>query len=250
MWGDMKRSNTNDRFKPFEKLKNLVEKKDIELSPRHRAAPPGARSRPRPARPSNRQYAVDDDRLFAKAMSDVIPMGRNTASCKRISKPGSPAVSVDPDQDAQRQLEKLIQNGKGFIISLTPEYIEGVSGNAHPEITKKLHQGDISIQDYIDLHGYGVMEARDALNRFLNRSISIGLRAVLIVHGRGLSSPGDPVLKNKAIEWLTRGKWKKWVAAFTSARKCDGGTGATYVLLRTRPLSKRLLKQNIIRRIV
>lgn len=130
------------------------------------------------------------------------------------------------------------------------KYIEGVSGNAHPEITKKLHQGEISIQEYIDLHGYGVVEAGDALNRFLNKSISIGHRAVLIVHGRGLSSPGDPVLKNKVIEWLTKGKWKKWVAAFTSARKCDGGTGATYVLLRTKPLSKRLLKQNIVRRIM
>lgn len=246
----MKTSNTNDRFKPFEDLKNQIKKRDIELSPKHRITPPAAEPLPKRARPSDHQHAVDEDRLFAEAMSDVIPIGWNTANCRGISKPGNHAVSTDPDQDAQLRLEKLIQNGKGFIISLTPEYIEGVSDNAHPEITKKLHQGEFSIQDYIDLHGYGVLEAGDALTRFLNTSISMGHRAVLIVHGRGLSSPGDPVLKNKVIEWLTRGKWKKWVAAFTSARKCDGGTGATYVLLRTKPLSKRLLKQNIIRRIV
>lgn len=247
----MKISNTKKRFNPFGDLKNLIEKSDIELSSKHRVTPPAAGSLPRRARPSDHQHAMDDDRLFAEAMSDVIPMGWNTAGCKKgVPKPANRADATNPDQDAQRQLEKLVQNGKGFVISLTPEYIEGVSGSAHPEITKKLHQGEFSIQDYIDLHGYGVVEAGVALNRFLNKSVSIGLRAVLIVHGRGLSSPGDPVLKNKVIEWLTRGKWKKWVVAFTSARKCDGGTGGTYVLLRTKPLSKRLLKQNIIRRIM
>ena len=246
----MKTSNTSDSFKPFEDLENLIEKNNIALSSRHRRTPPAAKSLPRRARLSDHQYAMDDDHLFAEAMSDVTPMEWNMAGCKGISKPGTCGVCVDSDQDARRHLEKLVQNGKGFIISLTPEYIEGVSGNAHPEITKKLHQGEISIQDYIDLHGYGIAQAEDALNRFLDKSISSGHRAVLIVHGRGLSSPGDPVLKTKAIEWLTRGKWKKWVAAFTSARKCDGGTGATYVLLRTKPLSKRLLKQNIIRRLM
>ena len=35
------------------------------------------------------------------------------------------------------------------------------------------------------------------------------------------------------------GVWRKWILAFTSARLCDGGTGATYVLLRERPYTKR-----------
>jgi DNA-nicking Smr family endonuclease len=40
-------------------------------------------------------------------------------------------------------------------------------------------------------------------------------------------------------EWLTRGPWRKWVVAYSSARIYDGGAGATYVLLRERPVSKR-----------
>jgi len=70
-----------------------------------------------------------------------------------------------------------------------------------------------------------------------------GKRAVLIVHGRGLSSPGEPVLKNKVREWLTRTAWRKWVIAFTSAQSYDGGTGATYVLLRHRPISNKSAKK-------
>jgi DNA-nicking Smr family endonuclease len=70
---------------------------------------------------------------------------------------------------------------------------------------------------------------------------------VLIVHGRGLSSPAKPVLKTKVIEWLTCGPWRKWVIAFTSARSFDGGAGATYVLLRQRPVtrSKRKRKKSL-----
>jgi DNA-nicking Smr family endonuclease len=66
---------------------------------------------------------------------------------------------------------------------------------------------------------------------------------VLIVHGRGLSSPAKPILKTKVIKWLTSGPWRKWVMAFTSARWCDGGAGATYVLLRKRPVTKRFKKK-------
>jgi hypothetical protein len=46
-------------------------------------------------------------------------------------------------------------------------------------------------------------------------------------------------LKTKVAEWLCRNRWRKWVVAFTSARMCDGGSGASYILLRRRPLSRR-----------
>ncbi|MCD6353824.1 MAG: Smr/MutS family protein [Proteobacteria bacterium] len=60
----------------------------------------------------------------------------------------------------------------------------------------------------------------------------------MIVHGRGFCSPKKPVLKTKVVEWLTRSHWRKRVVAFSSTRACDGGAGATYVLLRQRPITK------------
>ena len=85
-------------------------------------------------------------------------------------------------------------------------------------------------------------EASEVFENFLRGAVTSGKRAVLIIHGRGLSSPGEPVLKNKVNEWLTRGHWRKWVIAYASAQSYDGGTGATYVLLRHRPVSKRKKK--------
>ena len=61
-----------------------------------------------------------------------------------------------------------------------------------------------------------------------------GHRCVLIVHGRGHNSKDHtPVLKERLKSWLARGAAaRKVVLAFTTARPCDGGAGALYVLLR------------------
>ena len=122
--------------------------------------------------------------------------------------------------------------------------MEGTGYNVNPEVMTALHRGDFSIQDHIDLHGLTVSKAKVQFNAFLKDSIRTGKRGLLIVHGRGLSSPKKPVLKLKVYEWLTRGPWRKWIIAFTSARAIDGGAGATYLLLRHQPATKRLMKKN------
>jgi DNA-nicking Smr family endonuclease len=141
------------------------------------------------------------------------------------------------------QLKNLVTYGTGFVVSLTPEYVEGMAQNVNPEVARRLHRGDFSIQDHIDLHGLRANEAHEAVDDFLSDSIAAGKRAVLIIHGRGLSSPVKPILKSKVFRWLTTSPWHKWVIAFTSARLCDGGAGATYVLLRRKPLTKRFRKR-------
>ena len=60
-----------------------------------------------------------------------------------------------------------------------------------------------------------------------------GHRCVLLVHGRGLHSKDNiPILKQAVRSWLERGQIARAVLAFASARPCDGGVGAVYVLLR------------------
>ncbi len=61
------------------------------------------------------------------------------------------------------------------------------------------------------------------------------MRCVLIIHGRGLGSvDNQPAIKKELPTWFKRGALKKVVLAFVTAKPCDGGAGALYVLLKTR----------------
>ena len=136
------------------------------------------------------------------------------------------------DAEALSELTRLVKEGEGFRVEDTPEYIEGTSYDIPPEIAGRLHQGRYSIQAHLDLHGMNAQDAKTMVEKFLKWAVATGKRGVLIIHGRGLASPAEPVLKTRVMEWLTRGPWRKWIAAYASARLHDGGTGATYVLLR------------------
>ncbi len=189
-----------------------------------------------------------EKKLFQEAMTGVKPISREKKVERTLpSKPAEarPAADVKEKEDAETlsKLTDLVQHGAGFNIMDTAEYIEGTGYNIHPEVARHLHRGSYSIQAYVDLHAFMVDDAREVFERFLKWAVTTGKRGVLIIHGRGLSSSSGPVLKAKVIEWLTQGPWRKWVVAYSSARRCDGGAGATYVLLRTRPVSNRMKKE-------
>ncbi len=231
------KSDNNPRFhQPFKDLKKIIAKNLPLQSPEPTES--------HQTSSTNDSESPNDEKLFDQAMQDVIPL-----DTKKIIAPQRPPLPKqkpphDEDQEVVDQLNALIKQGKGFIISQTSEYIEGIGYQVHPSIAKRLHQGDFSIQDHIDLHGLRAEEAKTCFESFIHKSITNGKRAVLIVHGRGLSSPSKPVLKTKVYKWLTTGAWRKWVMAFTSARACDGGAGATYVLLRQQPATRRHRKHH------
>ena len=92
---------------------------------------------------------------------------------------------------------------------------------------------DAHVSAHLDLHGKTRTEARALVEQFIGTARTDGKRCVLIVHGRGLHSKDHiPVLKEALALWLTRGRISRSVLAFCTARPCDGGLGAVYVLLR------------------
>src|SRR4029077_16045590 len=103
--------------------------------------------------------------------------------------------------------------------------------------------GEFSYQSHLDLHGLTAEEARGYVERFLTTAHRRGYRCVLVIHGRGLNSENkEPVLKKRVCAWLARGALSRLVLAFTSARACDGGAGALYVLLRRQRHAKRTIR--------
>ncbi|MDF1591175.1 MAG: Smr/MutS family protein [Desulfobacterales bacterium] len=226
--------------KPQKVLKSFS---DLKILLKNRSVPPP--DAPATAgRPALIQPCVQSEHeLFRSAMSDVTPILRRNRTPKPVNTSRPKASPCNPDRDALIQLKNLVCRGDGFVISDTPEYIEGTGYRVPELMTRRLHRGDFSIQAFIDLHGLSVAAAKDAFESFMTTAVKMGKRAVLVIHGRGLSSPAEPVLKTRVYDWLTRGRWRNRVIAFSSARACDGGAGATYVLLRQRPLTKRWRKK-------
>ncbi|HYA15258.1 MAG TPA: Smr/MutS family protein [Syntrophales bacterium] len=225
----MNGSDSYLKYNPFGKLKNV-----LKGSPLSHPRPPVKKA----AVSEDADNPEIEEKVFLEAMQDVNPIARDKRTAKNIKDRPPEKVKNGFETETVAQLKNLLMYGEGFVISETPEYMEGTGRDVHPEFARRLHRGDFSIQAHIDLHGLGVTEAKETFEEFLKGAVTSGKRAVLIIHGRGLSSPGEPILKNKVREWLTRGHWRKWVIAYASAQSCDGGTGATYVLLRHRPISK------------
>lgn len=222
-------------FKPFSRLKDLVKPKKLPTN-----QPPLEKCVFPPVRIESE--SDDENReleSFEDAMRGVRPLVHQELEWKREMPQTQPRPRLDPDLEAQLSLQDLVKGAGEFRIADTPEYIEGVAEGVSHELVRRLHQGDFSLQARLDLHGFTVDEAEEKVNAFLLNSLNRGFRCVMLVHGRGLSSPEYPKLKEKVRGLLSRGHWCKWVIAFTSARLCDGGTGATYILLRKRPVKKR-----------
>ena len=185
-----------------------------------------------------------EEELFREAMEGVDRISReNCVERILVFRPSEKEAPKEggtrEDAEALSELIRLVKEGEGFRVEDTPEYIEGTSYDIPAEIAGRLHQGRYSIQAHLDLHGMNTQEAKTMVEKFLKGAVATGKRGVLIIHGRGLASPAEPVLKTRVVEWLTRGPWRKWIAAYASARLHDGGTGATYVLLRARPVTKK-----------
>ena len=82
----------------------------------------------------------------------------------------------------------------------------------------------------LDLHGLDQDRARTVLAAFLRRAQDEGVRAVLVITGKGWL--GDGVLRRRTPEWLAEPGLRSVVAGVSEAHRRHGGEGALYVALK------------------
>jgi DNA-nicking Smr family endonuclease len=204
--------------RPFDKLKKKMAVDTITAP-----SPP-------PCRKKKEEYT--DDELFMQAMDQV----RENEDFRALSlthgqkKPAPCRKSVDPDRDALAILHDVAEGRRPMNLPDTQEYVAWENPAYHCDLTRQLHEGQFSIQAFLDLHGYTVSEAEAKLETFIKDALQRGLRCVKIIHGRGLRSVTGPRLKGTVTKRLS-GHFRNNVIAYVTARQCDGGLGALYVLL-------------------
>ena len=205
-------------------------------------SPPPAPAKPgRPGpisveKPARAPREADDASLFLDEMAGVAPLvpdARGRVGAPEPSGRPAPSRHAADEAEAYASLADLIEGTGPFDIADTDEFVEGIAPGLDRRLLKRLRKGDFALQGHLDLHGMTQEEARAAVETFVARSRASGKRCVLIIHGRGLNSKDQiPVLKERVKAWLERGRISRSVLAFSTARPCDGGAGAVYVLLR------------------
>jgi len=177
--------------------------------------------------------------LFLEEMSGVKPLQREPR--ERLIKPSVMG-------DVERRREAATQPLKDKINPLLDEGVDPLDawyvldfkrpGIQHG-VYKKLRMGRYDIEARLDLHRMTVKQARDEVKQFIDEASKLGLRTLLILHGKGqrkVEKENTAVLKGYVNHWLQQ---LEMVQAFHSAQPVHGGTGAVYVLLRKNSDKKR-----------
>ncbi len=210
----------NNPFRDLKKTVKIPEKPVVQAKP---APPP----------PPPQEPVESEEEFFARQMLQVTPL-KNDGRV-RVTPP-LPTIQLRAqaeENEALAELSDLVAGRTDFDITDTDEYLEGTISGLDIRLVRKLRSGDFSRQAALDLHGMTSDAAHLEVENFILGAVRVGLRCVLIVHGRGRNSPGQiPVLKDRLKQWLTRAKIGRMVLAFATARPHDGGPGAMYVLLR------------------
>ncbi len=182
----------------------------------------------------------DEELEFHRLMAGVRPLedkGGRVPKVDARSERRAPAKRA-PDETMEH-LRVLVEEGSKFEVVDDGKRVEGHRVDVPPDFVRKLRRGGFPVDATLDLHGKTADESREALATFLRDKRTRGERCVLVVHGRGLHSPGAaPVLRGEITAWLSQGPASNHVAAFATAQSEDdrgagqGTAGAVYVLLR------------------
>jgi len=177
----------------------------------------------------NKGSGADDE--FLREMADVTPIRKEKRVRLRRDEVDA-AVAARREAavtDPARDRNPLADEG---VRPLDPWYIlEFKRPGIQNGVFRKLKQGRYEAEARLDLHRMTVQRARREIYDFINECHGLGLRSVLIVHGKGERSPDREaigVLKGYVDHWLRE---LQPVQAFHSAQPAQGGTGAVYVLL-------------------
>ena len=121
-------------------------------------------------------------------------------------------------------------------------YTKNLNGVYDKELTSVKPNPQLNKIPKIDLHGISLHEANNIAKNFLQKSIKIGYRKVIIITGKGSKSKiyNDPyrsekmnILRNSVPDFISNDPdlYNK-ISKISAANLKDGGEGALYVYLK------------------
>lgn len=210
--------------KPFSGLSSFLKEKNIRLQKE-------------PSASTGELPSDDDDDFLAQAMEGVRVI-RKPDNRIRVKRGKDAAPSRETEEE--RLLKSVLADRNIINVTNLPEYMEGYAEGVSPLVMEKLRNGEFSVQQVVDLHGLSIESARETFEYLLGDAVRKNLNCIKVIHGRGLKSKRDPIIKDYLKTWIVRAMHRKWITAFSNAVMPEGGPGATYILLRNKPKKKKI----------
>jgi len=133
---------------------------------------------------------------------------------------------------ARARLAALVAGGVRFKIVHEDEFVQAWRLDASAKTAARLAGQAFTPEATLDLHGQRAAKVADLVAGFVRTHHRRGVRQLLIIAGKGLHSEnGIGVLRDAAVDALTKGFAAPLVVAFASAHTNRGGSGALAVLL-------------------
>ena len=174
---------------------------------------------------SGRHPSREDRALWRRTMRDVTPLAPDRPA-RAPDEPDAPqATPARPDRLAHAPVKRAAS---------LPPLAPGDSPGVDRRTADKFRRGQLAVDARLDLHGMTQDEAHRALAGFIRRGHEEGLRAVLVITGKGGFGDARGVLRNAVPRWLNESDLRPRVLSCAWAQPKHGGAGALYVLLRRR----------------
>ncbi|MGQ0526579.1 MAG: Smr/MutS family protein [Alphaproteobacteria bacterium] len=169
----------------------------------------------------------DEDNPWDEVIKDVKPLKKPVKVPVPAKKPSGRA-----------------ETGTGFTLVIEPKKKADVKAprgaGLDGRTDERLRKGQTRPEARIDLHGYRLAEAEEALCAFIVRAYAGKKRCVLVITGKGHAEAGAKLwyegasgsIRALVPGWLAAPGLKDMILKTHPAQPKDGGDGALYVLLR------------------
>lgn len=87
----------------------------------------------------------------------------------------------------------------------------------------------LPVDGILDLHGKTAAEAENLLRNFFTKARNSGWRKVIVIHGKGIHSKEEPVLKKVVMDFIAS---SPMAGAHGVPGAAEGGSGAVWVAIK------------------
>ncbi|MEM8791627.1 MAG: Smr/MutS family protein [Pseudomonadota bacterium] len=193
----------------------------------------------------------EEKALWRRVNADTIPLdrsrpgplpGKDRAS-KAAPEPPAPAPPPRAPEILEPTGPKLKSTTRLDLADHTPKQVGRPEPGLDRRTADRLRRGERQPEARLDLHGMTRGRAHTALNGFIARAMSEGLRCVLVITGKGGRHTEEDapfmrsdrgVLRQAVPRWLRSGPYAHSIVGIFEAHPRHGGAGALYVYLKKR----------------